>query len=111
MVVPLPVEPLRRTPQPRRLPGDLRARRGEIQDQRPAPQPPLGDSHRAVEVLAAVQGVVQSPQHPVHQVARPMAAGVGLRLEEGRSLLTQRQDLLRHDPLVHVGLGPRPQAA
>ena len=110
-MIPLPVEPLGRAPQPRRLPDRLRARRGEVVDQRPAPQAPLGGLRRAVQMLAAIQVVVEPPQQPVHQVARPVAAGVGIRPDERRSLAAQRQHLLPHDLLLHMGLGPLPQAA
>ena len=37
-------------------------------------------------MLAAVQVVVQTTQHPVHEVARPVAAPMGIRLEERRPL-------------------------
>ena len=51
-------------------------------DQRPAPQVPLGGLPRPVEVLGAVQGIVETPLQPVHEVARPVAAGVVVRPDE-----------------------------
>src|SRR5512135_1424317 len=48
-------------PQARRLSDYLRARRGEVVDQRPASQPLLGSLRRAVQMLRAVQVIVESP--------------------------------------------------
>ena len=107
-MIPLAIEAFCRTPQPRSLSNRSRTRRGEVVDQRPAPSPLLGGLHRAVEMLGAVQVVVEPPQQPVHRVARPVAAGVGLRPDERRPLVAQRPDLLPHDLLVHVGCGPLP---
>ena len=80
-------------------------------DQRPAPQAPLGRTRRSVEMLAAIQVVVEATQEPVHHVARPPAAGVGVGHEERPSLAAQGQHLLPDHLLLHMGLGPLPQAA
>ena len=79
-------------------------------DQRPAPQAPPGHLRRAVEMLAAVQVVIEPSQEAVHRVARPPTTGMGIGHEDRLSLGAQGQHLLPDDLLVHVGLGPLPQA-
>jgi hypothetical protein len=109
-VIPLAVDPLRRAAKPRRLSGRPWARRGEVVDQCPAPQAPLGGGRRAVQMLAAIQVVVEPAQQAIHEVARPMTAGVGIRLDECPSLAAQRQHLLPDHLLVHMRHGPLPQS-
>ena len=60
-------------------------------------------------MLAAVQVVVQTMQHPIHEVARPVAAPMGVRLEERLPLGAKGPHLLPHHRLAHVVLGPLPQ--
>src|SRR5512142_3399824 len=110
-MIPLPIEPFRWTPEFWSLPDRPRAYGGEVVDQRPAPQPLLGRRLRAVQVLRAVQLVIEPSQQPVHRVARPMTAGMSVRPHEGPSLVTQRQHLLPHDRLIDMVRGPLPQAA
>jgi hypothetical protein len=54
--MPFPVETFSRTPQPRRLSNRRSARRGEVVDQRPAPQALPGGRHRLVKMLGAEFG-------------------------------------------------------
>jgi len=79
-------------------------------ERRPAPQALLGGFRRAVEILSAGQMVIEPAQQAVHQVARPMAAGVSICLDERRPLVAQRQHLLPDDPLVDVDRGALAQA-
>ena len=110
-MVSLPIEPFRWTPEVWSLPDRPRAHGGGVVDQRPAPQPLLGRRLPAVQVLHAVQMVIEPAQQPVHRVARPMTAGRSVRPREGPSLVTRRQHLLPHDWLIDLVRGPLPQAA
>src|SRR4051794_40557894 len=69
-MIPSPVESLGRASQPRGLRDRSRERGGEAVDQRPASQPLLGGGRRAMQVLSAVQAVVEAPQRPVHEPER-----------------------------------------
>src|SRR5512135_1401993 len=110
-VIPLPIEPFRRAPQLGSLSNRPRAHGGEVVDQRPTSQPLFSLRRSAVQMLRAVQTVVEPSQEPVHRVARPMAAGMGVCLDERVSLVAQRQDLLSHDRLVEMLRSPLPQTA
>ena len=53
----------------------------------------------------------RAAQEPVHQVTRPIAAGMSVGLGERCVFAAQRQHLLPNNLLVHVDRGPFPEAA
>ena len=77
-------------------------------DQGPASQTQFASLRRAVEMLGAMQMVIEPAQEPVYQLTRPMAAGMSVCLGERCVFVAQRQHLLPNNLLEPFKLVPGP---
>src|SRR6478609_10683119 len=90
--------------------GRLRAPRREVPEQRPGPAVPSARLLIAVQVLPGLEVTVHLPQHPIDQVAGPMALRMGVGDRPPWPLGAQVQDGFQHDSRELLA-GPLPQAA